>query len=109
MADKTKGENTMDENKDLTPEEELEEDLVVLVDEDDHEHTFQVIETFELNGQEYAVLFPWEEEEEDSAVVLRIVEENGEDMLYDIEDDAEWEAVAAYWNEHVDEEENEAE
>lgn len=95
----------MEENKELTPEEELEEDLVVLVDEEDHEHTFQVIETFKLNEQEYAVLVPWDEEEEDSAIVLRIVEENGEDVLYDIEDDAEWEAVAAFWNAHVDEEE----
>lgn len=96
----------MDENKDLTHnEEELEEGLVVLIDEDNNEHTFQVLERIELNGQEYAILVPWDEDDDDSAIPLKIVIEDGEELLYDIDDDDEWEAIVEFWNNYVDEEE----
>lgn len=96
----------MDENKDLTHnEEELEDGLVVLIDEDNNEHTFQVLERIELNGQEYAILVPWDEEDDDSAIPLKIVIEDGEELLYDIDDDDEWEAIVEFWNNYVDEEE----
>ncbi len=96
----------MDENKDLTHnEEELEDGLVVLIDEDNNEHTFQVLERIELNGQEYAILVPWDEDDDDSAIPLKIVIEDGEELLYDIDDDDEWEAIVEFWNNYVDEEE----
>ena len=76
----------MDENKEfLDNEEELEDGLVVLVDEDGHEHTLQVLERVELNGNDYAILVPWDE---------------------DIEDDDEWEAIVEFWNNYVDEQED---
>ena len=46
----------------LDNDEELEDGLVVLVDEEGHEHTLQVLERVELNGQDYAILVPWDEE-----------------------------------------------
>ena len=96
----------MDENKDLTHnEEELEDGLVVLIDEDNNEHTFQVLERIELNGQEYAILVPWDEDDDDSDIPLKIVIEDGEELLYDIDDDDEWEAIVEFWNNYVDEEE----
>ena len=96
----------MDENKDVTHnEEELEDGLVVLIDEDNNEHTFQVLERIELNGQEYAILVPWDEDDDDSAIPLKIVIEDGEELLYDIDDDDEWEAIVEFWNNYVDEEE----
>ena len=96
----------MDENKDLTHnEEELEDGLVVLIDEDNNEHTFQVLERIELNGQEYAILVPWDEDDDDSAIPLKIVIEDVEELLYDIDDDDEWEAIVEFWNNYVDEEE----
>ena len=96
----------MDENKDLTHnDEELEDGLVVLIDEDNNEHTFQVLERIELNGQEYAILVPWDEDDDDSAIPLKIVIEDGEELLYDIDDDDEWEAIVEFWNNYVDEEE----
>ena len=96
----------MDENKDLTHnEKELEDGLVVLIDEDNNEHTFQVLERIELNGQEYAILVPWDEDDDDSAIPLKIVIEDGEELLYDIDDDDEWEAIVEFWNNYVDEEE----
>lgn len=97
----------MNENKEyLDNEEELEDGLVVLVDEDGHEHTLQVLERVELNGNDYAILVPWDEEEDDSAIPFKIVVEDGEELLYDIEDDDEWEAIVEFWNNYVDEQED---
>ena len=80
-------------------EEEL-DDVLILVDEEDQEHPFQMIDMVEVDGNKYAVLVPLEEgSDEDEAIILKIVEdENGEEVLYDIEDDEEWEKVVDIWN-----------
>ena len=80
-------------------EEEL-DDVLILVDEEDQEHPFQMIDMVEVDGSQYAVLVPLEEgSDEDEAIILKIVlDENGEDVLYDIEDDEEWEKVVDIWN-----------
>ena len=97
----------MDENKEyLDNEEQLEEGLVVLVDEDGHEHTLQVLERVELNCNDYAILVPCDEEEEDSPIHIKIDVEDGEELRYDIEDDDEWEAIVEFWNNYVDEQED---
>lgn len=77
-----------DEN--LMTDEEL-DDVLILIDEEDQEHPFQMIDMVEVDGNKYAVLVPLEEDaEEDEAIILKIVEdENGEEVLYDIEDDEE--------------------
>ena len=87
----------------LDNDEELEDGLVVLVDEEGHKHTLQVLERVELNGQDYAILVPWDEEEDDSAIPFKIVVEDGEELLYDIDDDDEWDAIVEFWNNYVDE------
>ena len=87
----------------LDNDEELEDGLVVLVDEEGHEHTLQVLERVELNGQDYAILVPWDEEEDDSAIPFKIVVEDGEELLYDIDADDEWDASVEFWNTYVDE------
>ena len=46
------------------------------------------------------------EEEDDSAIPFKIVVEDGEELLYDIEDDDEWEAIVEFWNNYVDEQED---
>lgn len=80
-------------------DEEL-DDVLILVDEEDQEHPFQMIDMVEVDGNQYAVLVPLEEgAEEDEAIILKIVlDENGEEVLYDIEDDEEWEKVVDIWN-----------
>lgn len=80
-------------------EEEL-DDVLILVDEEDQEHPFQMIDMVEVDGNQYAVLVPLEEgSDEDEAIILKIVlDENGEEVLYDIEDDEEWEKVVDIWN-----------
>lgn len=85
-------------------EEEF-DDVVILVDEEDQEHAFVIIDMLEVDGSQYAILSPLEEEEEsDDAIILRIAkDENGEEMLYDIEDDKEWQKVVDVWNASIEE------
>lgn len=90
----------------INNEEELEEtyDVVVLNDDDGNEHEFIHLATVEVEGNTYYVLLPVEETEEDDeeaeAIILKLgKDENGEDMLMDIEDDEEWEKVADAWEE----------
>lgn len=89
----------MTNEKNNTMEEEL-EDVLILVDEEDQEHPFQMIDMVEVDDSQYAVLVPLEEgSDEDEAIILKIVvDENGEEVLYDIEDDEEWEKVVDIWN-----------
>ncbi len=91
-------------------EMEYEEQVVTLIDEEGVEHPFAVVEIIEVAGQEYAIMAPMEEgddEEEDEAVIFRleIDEETGDELLAEIEDDEEWEMVAnAYTDLEEDEE-----
>ncbi len=92
----------------INKEEELEEetfDIVVLNDDEGNEHEFMHLASLEVEGSTYFVLLPVEEtedddEEEAEAIILKLgKDENGEDMLMDIEDDEEWEKVADAWEE----------
>ena len=75
--------------------EETESEVIVLTDDDGKEHEFNLIETVTLDDKEYAVLQPIDEEE---AIILRFgVDEEGNEVLFDIEDDEEWEKVADAW------------
>mgnify|MGYP005852325593 CR=1 FL=1 len=87
----------------------INEENIVLVDEDGEEHEFALIDVIEVDGEEYAILEPLDSEEDiNEAIILKIgKDENGEDILYDIEDDEEWEKVADRWQEMIEEDEEE--
>ncbi len=75
------------------------EDVVVLLDEDGEEVEFEHLDTIEMNGSEYVVLLPLDqelddEEEVDEVVILKIEHgEDGEDSFVTVEDDNELNAV----------------
>jgi len=91
--------------------EELDEetfDIVVLTDEEGNEHEFMHLASLQVDGNTYFVLLPVEEaedeDEEVEAIILKLgKDENGEDMLMDVEDDEEWEKVADAWEEMEEE------
>jgi len=87
--------------------EERREEVIVLTDEEGNEYEFEVVQVLEVEGKQYAVLFPLAEgAEEDEAVIMRIEQgEDGEDIIVDIEDDAEWDKVVAEWEQFLEEEE----
>ena len=66
-------------------------DYVVLTDEDGNEVEFQHIDTVEVDGQTYMAFIPAElaGDEEAEFVILKVVEENGEEILATVEDDDE--------------------
>jgi putative Holliday junction resolvase len=86
----------------------LDNEVLTLTDEEGNEHQFSVIDIVEMDSAEYAILLPMEETEEDAeeAIILRIdTDEDGSDILVDIEDDEEWEKVADMWTTMMDDEE----
>jgi uncharacterized protein YrzB (UPF0473 family) len=88
-------------------EGEFEQDRVItLIGEDGKEEDFEVIDIMEINGTEYAILLPVDDEnEEGEAIILKFdKDEDGSDVLVDIEDDEEWERVADAWEEMLVEE-----
>src|SRR5579875_276229 len=88
-------------------EEWMDDDHVVLTDEDGKEHSFEVVDVIEVEGSEYAILTPEEEGEEsgDEAVIFRIDhDDDGDEVLVEIEDNEEWERVAAAYDRMVEEE-----
>ncbi len=79
-----------DENVNV-PEEEL-DNIVVLNDENGEEVSFEFLDVVELDGEEYVILLPIEEEDEEEAgevVILKIEDtENEEEESYvSVEDD----------------------
>ncbi|SMB95602.1 Protein of unknown function [Desulfonispora thiosulfatigenes DSM 11270] len=91
--------------------ENTEADIITLLDEDGKEHEFELVDAIELDGERYAFLAPVEEAadvEEDEVIILKVhQDENGEDILLDIEDDDEWEKVANAWQEMIEEDDEE--
>ena len=97
----------------MTEEKDFREngDEVILVDEDGEEHAFEMLDIIEIDGAEYAILKPAEDDEEEAeAIILKIeTDEKGEEILVDIEDDDEWEKVADAWQDAIDSEPDEEE
>lgn len=83
-----------------------EDEVLTLTDEEGNEHEFSVIDIIEMDGSEYAILLPLEggEDDQDEAIILRIdSDDDGNEVLVDIEDDEEWEKVADSWASMVEE------
>jgi uncharacterized protein YrzB (UPF0473 family) len=70
---------------------------ITLVDEEGHEHRFNLLNIVEVDEAKYAVMVPEEQEQEgdqEEAVIFRIeADEEGEEVLVDIEDDDEFAKV----------------
>jgi uncharacterized protein YrzB (UPF0473 family) len=74
-----------------------ENNTLILTDEEGKEHQFALLDFVQVEDQEYAILLPMDEET-DEAIILKVgFDENGEEILCEIEDDAEWERVAEAW------------
>lgn len=86
------------------------ENTIVLTDEAGQEHEFVVVDILNVEDDEYAILLPTEsvDNEAGEAIVLKIgLDDDGSEVLYEIEDEAEWQRVAQAWEEAVAEEEEE--
>ncbi len=91
----------MEEVKVLTEQDEV----ITLVDEEGTEHDFTVIDIISVDQSEYAILLPVEEESDEAIILKFSQDEDGNELLIDIEDDEEWEKVADAWEKMLAEEE----
>ena len=66
-------------------------DYVVLTDEEGNEVELQHIDTVEVDGEPYMAFIPAElaVEEEAEVVILKVIEEDGQEILATVEDDEE--------------------
>lgn len=71
--------------------EENKSNYVILTDEEGNEKEFEHIDTLEDNGIVYMAFIPAELnlEEEAEVVILKIVEEDGEELLASVDDEEE--------------------
>ena len=71
-------------------------DYITIMDEDGFEIELEHLDTFEMNGEVYFALLPSDVEEDSDeygVVMLKVIEEDGEELFIDIEDDDELKAA----------------
>lgn len=74
--------------------------LISLMDEDGKEHEFEFVDSLELEGSEYVALIPVYDNPADSLdddgelVVLKVIQDDGEEYLEAIEDEDEFNNVS---------------
>ena len=75
--------------------EDFGNNYVVLTDEDGNEVEFEHIDTVEVDGETYMAFIPAELAVDEGAevVILKVVEEDGEEVLVSVEDDDEADRV----------------
>ncbi len=90
--------------------DEERDDIVVLIDENGEEVEFEHIDTIEMKDNEYVVLAPLDEDqendqEEEEVIILKVEHnENGEDSFVTIEDDDELDEVFNEFQSRIEEE-----
>ena len=89
---------------------ENEADLLSVVDEDGQQHEFEILDRIETDDGRFVALIPYHDNPADSLdddgelIILQVAEENGEDMLVPIEDDALFDEIADIFEERLSEE-----
>ena len=78
--------------------EEFGPTFITVTDEDGNEIALEFIDALEYNGQMYQAFFPAETEEDEDdpdngLVILKVIHEDGEDLLSTLDSDEELEAV----------------
>ena len=70
--------------------------IINITDDEGNEFNLEYLDTIELDGGEYAAFLPADLEEEDpdyGLIILRIVEENGEEQFESVDDEEELQRV----------------
>lgn len=102
----------MADNKNINKDLELNEEeslFCTLTDEEGNEIDFEVIGEAELDGTVYYAMEPVDAAEAEDGVIeyvllKRVTDESGEDMFETIDDEAEFDKVAAYFDDLFDSE-----
>jgi uncharacterized protein YrzB (UPF0473 family) len=92
----------MSEMNEYTPE------LFELIDENGNKKNFEMIDAAELDGEQYFAMVPAIEDDDFlnadcELVILKAIEDNGEEILASIDDDDEFEKVSAFFMQRLEE------
>ena len=85
----------MSDNKEL-----YEPDLISVTDDDGNEIVFELLERYETDDDVYVAITEYRDEAEEiveadnEVIILKVLEENGEEYLAEIEDEVEFEQVS---------------
>ena len=85
----------MSDNKELS-----EPDLISVTDDDGNEIVFELLERYETDDDVYVAITKYHDEAEEiveadnEVIILKVLEENGEEYLAEIEDEMEFEQVS---------------
>lgn len=82
-----------------------EDQIIETIDENGNVVKFELFDIVEVDELEYALLLPVEDEEGDEVVLMRLSKDGDEYLFETIDDDDEFEKVAAYVENMEDEEE----
>ena len=85
-------------------------DFITVTDEDGNDFELEHLGTLEYQGNTYMAFVPADMDEEDEdfgLILLRAIEENGEQLLADIDDEAELNAVYEQFMEELFDDEDE--
>lgn len=94
----------------MTKPEELDEQLIETIDEEGNVINFELLDIIEFEGQEYGLLLPHEEDEEEKEVILMRLMKDGEEYTFEvIENDEEFEKVVAFIDTLEEEDDEEGE
>ena len=83
--------------------ENNEREFFTLTDEEGNEIEFELIAQCERNGQQYLAMIPVEDEENNDSdvceyIILKVAEEDGEEVLVTVDDDDELDDIADYFD-----------
>ena len=93
--------------------EEFGPDFVTITDEDGNEFELEHVDTIEYKGQIYMAFLPADtddkegsaEEDEEGLIILKVIEEDGEEQLSTLDSEEELEEVYDQFMEHLFQEE----
>ena len=93
--------------------------MITLVDEEGNEHDFAIVDVLLVDEKQYAILVPVAYDEEtgedddlqlgEDAYIFRVDAVEGEETLIEVEEEDEWERVAAEWESRMQEVDGEGE
>lgn len=82
-----------------------EDQIIETIDENGNVIRFELFDIVEVDEQEYALLLPVDEEEDDEVVLMRLTKDGDEYLFETIDDDEEFDRVAEYVENMEDEDE----
>jgi hypothetical protein len=90
--------------------EEFGSDFVTIVDDEGNQFELEHLNDIEFEGQTYAAFLPTDIDEDDpdyGFIILKVMEEDGEELFGSVDDDEELERVYEYYMQTLFDEETE--